>query len=100
MLLGLWLWTWKRKRDLRRHAQANGIELDSDGWPVDRSYTIAEDLGFVPRGQFEGDTPTVSPQRNIDTNEAPPPPPYRRPVIEPPAPSYVAAPVLAHRAQL
>jgi hypothetical protein len=32
--LGLCLYICKRKKQLRKHALANGIELDEEGWPV------------------------------------------------------------------
>jgi len=112
MLLGLCLWIRKRKRELRRHALANGIELDSDGWPVDGNYTITEDLELFRRGPSGGVTPVpvILPQTlpqtqmnvNVESKGTSPPPPYHRPpVMNPPAPSYDAdaASTLAHRAQ-
>ena len=96
MLLGLCLWIRKRKRDLRRHALANGIELDSDGWPVDRNYTVTHDLELVARERAGGATPMLLSSRSVESKGASPPPPYHRPAITPPAPSYNAASSPAH----
>jgi len=100
MLFGLCLWIRKRKRDLRRHALAHGIELDSDGWPIDPNYVVTHDLELITHERSGGTTPMTLPLRSTDSKDAVPPPPYHRPVLAPPAPSYDSASPLAQHPQL
>jgi hypothetical protein len=44
LLLLFCIWIHKRKRKLRKHALANGIELDDDGWPVPVQVRVARAL--------------------------------------------------------
>lgn len=45
MMLAFCVYIRKRKRQLRLHALANGIELDEEGWPIQRSNQIAMSTG-------------------------------------------------------
>ncbi|CAG8610559.1 16026_t:CDS:2 [Acaulospora colombiana] len=60
LLLLFCIWIHKRKRKLRKHALANGIELDQDGWPVpvqhSQANSNAELPTYQPHNQYQSST--------------------------------------------
>jgi hypothetical protein len=68
LLLLFCIWIHKRKRKLRKHALANGIELDEDGWPVPVQVRVARALQNSQPGSN-----AELPQSYQDRNAAYPP---------------------------